>query len=233
MSLAKTTTSSSFSQSSGALFLLPVGLIVLSLLVVIFVVPGSYAQITSRYDAFQKDRERRDVLQKKLTVLQSTSPAALQLAPQTVIVMPEKNPVLPFISQLKELALAENVTITDIKSASISEFQDGIKKLEFAVTLDAAEFQPIVNVLNSLATRAPVATIDQVDMRNLETSKQAGVKLTVYWSPLPESLPAITDPFPPFSPEELASLDRVSKLTPPTFSELSPESANPRENPFN
>lgn len=232
MSLAKTS-STPFSQSTGALFLFPIVLIVVSLLVVIFVVPGTYSQIISRYETYQKERERRDILEKKLTVLQAASPTVLQLSPQTVIFMPEKNPVLPFISQLKELSLSESVTIVDIKSTVASELQDGIKKLEFSVTLNATDFQKITNVLNSLSTRAPVSTIDEVSFRGFDTNKEAVVKLSVYWSKLPETLPAITDPFPPFSSNELATLDRISKFTPPTFLELNPENPGFRENPFN
>lgn len=231
MAISKSTITGT--QSSGLLFLLPIGLIVVSLLAIIFVVPGSYAQVLDRYARYQEERERRQTLENKLTVLQTASPALLALSPQTVIVMPEKNPVLPFISQLKELSLAENVSITNIKSSSTVDFQESVKRLEFSVTLAAENFQQIVNVLNSLSTRAPLSTIDEVDLRDLQTSKEAQVKLSVYWSKLPESLPPITDPFPAFTPEETALLDQVSKFTPPTFSELNPETGAPRENPFN
>lgn len=219
---------------SSLVILFPILIIIGGLFLFIFIAPGSYAQIVTRIESYKKDKETYDTLQKKLTVLQTTSPSVLDKTTQAVGVMPEKNPVLSFISQMKNIAIEKNITISSIKSNNISDTEGENNRLELEVSMEGESYDAINELVLALATRAPIMTVDEVQMVDQETSKSARMKASLYWSNLPETLPPVTDALPAFSPDELTTLDRISTYTLPEFSTLSPGvNTAPRENPFN
>jgi hypothetical protein len=198
------------STQKALIFLIPLAIIVTIVILFIFVIPSSYSEIISRIQSYQTNQQTEEILNKKLTVLQSTSPDILNKASHSVIVLPDKNPVLALIAQIKEIAITENVAITEVKSDAVSELDGGIHKAEFKIGLEAESFLHISKVLEELAKRAPASTVD-----------------------LATALPGVEEPLDPFSSEELTLLDQISKLTPPQFETLKPVSESLRENPFN
>jgi Tfp pilus assembly protein PilO len=221
------------SSTNALMFLFPVVVLILGLFLFIFIVPQSYSQITDKLNSYKEQKTNYENLQKKLAVLQSTSPALLDQTSQAVLVMPDRNSVLSFISQMKNIAIEKNMTITDVKSGTISDTEEGTKKFEFEIQLEGDTFETITALLQELSSRAPLVSLDEATITNSETTKIAKLKISGYWAPLPHELPALTDPLPPFSPTELKTLERMSAYTLPEFTNLSPGNTAPRENPFN
>jgi len=220
-----------FSSSNTWALLFPVSVIVGGLLLLIFVAPQSYSQITDRIASYKEQKVYYDNLQKKLSVLQSTSPSILNQTGQIVTILPDKNPILSFISQMKNLAVEKNVVITDIKTDTIAD--NDVKVLEFEIGVTGDSIDSINALVKDLYHRAPVVTIDEMAISDNGEAKAGKVKMSVYWADLPTSLPALTDPLPPFSPEELKTLDQLRAYQVPDFSTLTPADTLPRDNPFN
>jgi hypothetical protein len=225
-------TESSLSTKKALIFLIPLGLLIGILVFFIFVVPTSYSQITSRIQSFKSNQEVEDVLTKKLAVLENTSPEVLEKSPQTVIVLPDKNPVLSLISQVKEIAITQNSLVSEVKTGSITEIEENLHRIEFTVGIDAPDFITIAKIVDEIGKRAPVSSVDLLEMQDQLTIKHANLQVSAYWSPLPDSLPAVTDPLSALSPDELALLNQISSFSAPQFSTLSPEADTQRENPF-
>jgi hypothetical protein len=222
----------SFLSSNGFTILFPVVVLLLGLFLLIFVAPQTYSQITNKLNAAKEQKENYENLQKKLSVLQSTSPTMLEGTSKAVIVMPEKNPVLPFISQMKNLAIEKEITINDFKSNTIGDLSE-VKKLDFEVSLEGASANEINAYLSEFTKRAPLVTLDEIAISEFNTNSTAKVKISVYWSALPTTLPALTDPLPPFSSDEIKTFDKFSAYQIPEFTTLPSSNPAPRENPFN
>src|SRR4029079_12679349 len=112
----------------------------------------SYSQITAKLNSYKEQKTNYENLQKKLAVLQSTSPALLDQTAQAVAFMPDKNPILPFLSQMKNIAIEKNVTVSDIKTNAVSDTDNGGKKLEFEIILDGAAFYHIISLVHNMQT---------------------------------------------------------------------------------
>lgn len=226
-------TNQPLSSSNTAMILFPVGIVLLGLFLFIFIAPQSYTQIVNKFNASKEQKSNYENLQKKLSVLQSMSPTTLEQTSKVVMVLPDKNPILAFISQMKNLAIEKNIVINDIKSSTTGDTDSGAKKLEFEVTLQGESLDSIGGFLNDLTTRAPIVSLDQTTISATDLAKLATVKMSVYWAALPTTLPALTDPLPPFSSDELKTLDKMSAYTVSEFANLAPGNSSPRENPFN
>jgi hypothetical protein len=232
MNLGKTG-QSQVSSSGTMLFLLPIVGIVLAILLFIFVVPKGYSQITQKISSYKESRQKEELLTKKLVVLKTVPSDVLDKTPQSIIALPDKNPSLMIISQMKEASLAGNVLVTSIKSVAGSAFDESTDKIELVFALEGDDYQSLLTTLSEFSKRAPMTTIDSTTATDTESKKTAEVHVVAYWSKLPENIPAVTDPLTSFSQEELTVLGRVTGLTAPQFNTLSPQQSVDRENPFN
>lgn len=232
MDLAKTTRPQ-VTSSGTMLFLLPIVGIVLAILLFIFVVPKGYSQITEKITSYKESRQKEELLTKKLVVLKTISLDALDKTPQTIIALPDKNPSLMIITQMKEAALTGNVIVTSIKSVAPSGFDENTQKIELVFGLEGTDYPALLSTLSEFSKRAPMTTIDVTSAHTIESKMLAEVHVLGYWSKLPENIPAVTEPLTSFSPEELTTLQRVSGLIAPQFDTLSPQQSEERENPFN
>jgi hypothetical protein len=220
------------SSSGTFVILFPVVVLILGVLLLIFVVPQSYSYVVDSLHASQEQKTQYENLQKKLSTLQSVSPVLLSQTGKAVQVLPERNPVLPFISQMKSLAIEKQLEVTDIRSNAITAV-DTVQKLELEVSLQGDSTSTINAFLIDLSNHAPLVTLDDTTITEIESVVLAKVKMSVYWSPLPNSLPSLTDPLPPFTSDELQTLQKFDAYTVSEFTTLPPADTEPRENPFN
>lgn len=220
-------------NSPGVLVLLPLVALMAVLILVIFLVPSTYARILSTVETYQQQAQTESILKNKIDVLRNTPQTTLEKGTLAVSAVPNQNPAFVFLSQLKLFAATNNVTISSIKSNDISE-SNQIDQLELVVKLESLDFNSINLVLAEIPKIAPLTTIKQVIYSGQsEDLKTAEARFVVYWSELPKSLPAITEALPAFTSEELVLLDMITSLTQPQFTELQEETNLNRENPFN
>jgi hypothetical protein len=234
MDKGKITLQQEVSNSTIVGFVVPLLGIVGILLLFVFLIPSTYTKIVSGIDSYKNEQELEAVLQNKITVLKSTPQTVLDKAPSTVIALPDKNPSLAVLSQVKILAEEKSVTISNIKTQSSTEAADGISEGKLSFRLSAPEYIQISEVLKELPSRAPLSSIYSVTMKGQsDADKVAEVSLMVYWSALPKNLPPLTEPLTAFTPEELALLDKLSALRRQDITDLQPDTSAARENPFN
>ncbi len=215
------------------LFLFPIVGIVLAILLFIFIIPKGYDQITGKIKSYKESQQKEELLTKKLTVLKTVSADVLDKTPQSIIALPDKNPSLMIISQMKDTATTGSVLVSSIKSIASSGFDENTQKIELVFGLESADYQSILTILSEFSKRAPMTTIDVTNAHSVDDKVLADVHVVAYWSKLPESIPAVTEPLTAFSGEELSILQHVTGLTAPQFNTLTPQQTDGRENPFN
>ncbi len=206
--------------------------VICALLLGVVIAPASYIQIASRITSFRSQEATQVVLAKKLAVLQNTGADVLDKSTESTIALPDKNPILGIMSQVKVLVAQEGVRITGVKSSGVSDFGDNIQKLELTISMESQSYDAITKVASELSSRAPLSTVDSLEISDSTNVKEGELTLVVYWSKLPENLPPLTQPLAAFSPDELTTLSKLSQLSAPQFSNLTPEAPTERENPF-
>lgn len=210
--------------------LVPALFLAASLLLLVFGVKAGLGRISEQRSVLSEAQKAQTTLTEKENILrdvQSLVPGHVAILAN---VLPEKNPGLIMISQLKNLATVSGVTLTTLKIGS----ENTTANIAFTdLTFDAdGEFNSLISFLDSLKTLAPLSSIASADINQLGGFASANVNLKVYFAEYPTRLPSLTEPVADLSPEENKLLETLSGLSLPTFTTLTPQEPLLRENPF-
>ncbi|MBI3443680.1 hypothetical protein HY008_03335 [Candidatus Woesebacteria bacterium] len=211
-------------------------LLTLLILIVLSIVASRvlFEKITDLRVKLDELRQEETGIQEKLSILESERSIVGPFSDRILTVFPSKNPSLIVISQLKNQASRMNLEISEIKVGSESERQNGIFAANISFVMEG-ESPIILNFLKNISKNAPITKIDKVqigisDLGNLPT---ATVLLSSFWSPLPQTIPNISQRVDQLTTEDKSILNSISNLNLPPFSELPPSaSAFSRPDPF-
>lgn len=206
--------------------------LVVSILLIIIVAKFGLGKVSSlRKEISQSSKDRATLIQKLNTL--SSLGADLQSNSQlSSYALPDKNPALATLSQLKSLATQNLVSLSKIKSGGGGE---GSTKGISTASLTFEVLGPkegVLTFLESLSGVAPITRVEKVKFS--EQGDQIGGSVTVisYYAPYPTKLPAITATINDLTNEEIKTLTSIVKLTPPQFVSLSPSSTAGKVDPF-
>ena len=146
-------------------------------------------------------------------------------------VLPEKNPALLVVTQLKKIALENNIFLEDLKISSQQVVKGEISDLK--VNFKAMGVQgEVFNFLKTTKTVSPILKLDNLDFSSASGTASADVRLLSFFARFPENLPPMADPIQKLSENDLENINSLSTLTTPSFTSLSPNGPFERENPF-
>lgn len=145
--------------------------------------------------------------------------------------VPEKNPALVMLSQLKNLALVNGLTLTTFKVASETQAA-GLGSVDVSFDIDGT-LPATLSFLKSLSTIAPISTIEKVKVNTASQVASSNITIRVYFAEYPAKLPSLTEAVNNLTEEERKLLDMLSGLTQPVFTSLTPQPASGRVTPFN
>lgn len=205
-------------------------LILVSLFMFLF--KNGYSQISRQVTQLRAEMKNEVTLEEKVTILVEVK-SALGSANEVVIALPYKNPGLWALSQLKGAAAANAVAISEIGLVDEREFGESLTKMQIELEAEAAEPGSITAFLKAVEGLAPVTSLDSAAIQEKSGSVTSEIKLSVYWSELPSTLPPIASPVKELSESERELLDKLSTLTAPEFIDIGPSAPSIRENPFN
>ena len=155
----------------------------------------------------------------------------MSYADAATIAMPDKNPSLIALSQLKTLAENNGLNLSEIKIGSKTSDKSGTFKTTILFEAEGALFQ-VLNYLVSIKSMAPLSVINRVDITQRGEVIRASVSLVVFWAPLPTKLPAISEPVRELSADETNLITELSNLEEPLFTEVLPAAPSGRIDPF-
>lgn len=171
------------------------------------------------------------VLSGKLKILQSVSAAYSSGSDASLTALPDKNPTLSVISQLKLLASSSSVMISDVKSSLPGELAD----LSYVATsfIAAGTKDSIISFTRAINTIAPISIIEKIDMSTNAGYSEANISIKTYFAPLPKTIPTVTQAVTDLTASEKSLLSEISILTPPVFGEVvQTEGGSINQNPF-
>lgn len=177
-----------------------------------------------------------NVLEKNLAVLQNVQSDVIPLTEKTVLALPDKNPVLAAISQLKSLASARGLLLENIKVGGESESGPSTtSRVEITFNIQGS-FSGVAEFLRTLGKITPLIRIEKIQMDRVGADIRANTTISAYFSEFPKLIGEIDKPISDLTSEEktiLSSLSSLNALQTEDFSgPLSPIPSS-RTDPFN
>ena len=209
----------------------PLGYLLAALLISLFGLKTGLGRLGEQSRVLSEAKKTQSILQQKESLLRQREAEVSSQIDILANVIPEKNPALTMITQLKNLALVNAVFLTSFKIGS----QNDSGAVSFVdLNFDAeGGVSSLVTFLSSLKGLAPLSAIDKAKLNQLGGTGAVNVSTRVYFAPYPQKLPSLTEAINDLTDEEKSLLDSLSSLTLPTFTTLTPQEPSIRENPFN
>ncbi len=205
----------------------------LFIVIILFFVVGKFgiSQIKNTRQQINTIKKTESVLTGKLKILQSISEVSASGADISLVALPENNPALSVISQIKFLAFTNSIVIESIKSSTPGEVVD----LSYVTTSFTAigTKDSILSFIRAIDTIAPISVVEKMDISTNAGSSEASVSMRTYFASLPKTIPTITQAITDLNASEKELLSDISLLTAPVFGEPSFASASAiNQNPF-
>lgn len=172
----------------------------------------------------------KNALTQKLSTLQNLGSNLSANSEASSVALPDKNPALIVLSQIKNLAVQNVVSVSNIKTSSSVSPNTNLSSADLSFDV-VGPFPAIFSFLSGIHKIAPITIVDRVRMNETGQTATAAVTVSSFWSALPTQIPAVDQPVNTLTSDEQTILTSVSTLVPPQFSELSPAQGG-RANPF-
>lgn len=176
-------------------------------------------------------KKNEAVLAERATTLESVSGTVTSQAKAADAAVPNLNPGLVTLSQLRSLAAKTSLTVIDFGVGSEIRDIGTLSRVEVSVTVEG-QFGNVISFISQLNTIAPIAVPGKIRITSSGGLSRGLVAVSSYFSPLPTKLPALTEPVTKLTTAETDTITKVTSLSQPAFLELTPQPGAPRPNPF-
>lgn len=176
-------------------------------------------------------QKTENTLVEKENILKEAQSGVLAYFKASGIALPNENPSLVTLVQIKNLAADFLLPLDELKISGAG-LGEGASNIGFSFKV-LGDLEQIILFLKGTIALSPITTIDKVELSGMDNITSADVKLKTFWLAYPEKLPNVTDPVKKITDNETAVIEDMAKLIPPAFSNLSPSGPFERSTPFN
>lgn len=208
-------------------------LLPLFVVIILFLFLGriGFTKITEIRSEIANAQSDQAVLTEKLELLRTISVTGVHDSNTATNALPDANPSLLVIYQLRNLAANDGLVLTGIRS-KINQ-SDGSDLNSISVSFNiAGEKTKVEPFLLKVATIAPVSLLSKIKVSEAGGIVSGDVTVQSFWSALPTQLPATIEGFQELTEADKQTLSVVDSLTQPTFMELPPAESSGKPNPF-
>ncbi len=215
---------------------LPAGVALFMIVGSVFLANFLYTRITQILAETAQQDTKNNILEGRLATLQALSEDIKEGANAVTFAIPDKNPSVLILNQLKSLAGDNNILLENISISSqpLAE-ETGLVSYTISFEAQASSTQILIDFVDGLSSVTPIINISTLEIKSgLASDVTATLGLMAYSAPFPEQLPALEEPLVGLSPEEQSVLDTIQTFTrPEVFTSGDPATqVVPRENPF-
>jgi hypothetical protein len=204
----------------------------LLIVIILFAVVGKFgiSQVLSLRSKIESAQKSEKILTQKLALFKTFSTDAVTKANAVTSALPDSNPSIATVSQLKVLAAENGVVLSGIKAAAGLASTTGLNQANISFSLEGTRDQ-IFTFLTGVTTFSPITLVNNVKVTETAASVKADVSVKSFWAAFPKTIPSVTEPITDFTAAETEILANVARLTQPTFTEMLP-STDINSNPF-
>lgn len=197
----------------------------------IFSLRFAYKEINDLRSKISQAKKDVTVLQQKIDILGEIESDSLFSSDLSLNALPETNPSLVVISQLKKLASDNGVIFSNIKTGI--EMPDKLETKKVSVDFEVGGPRELVTqFLRSIKNISPLALIEKIKISESSGLTQAQVSVEVFWASLPKNLPTLSEAIEGLTVEEKETLGSLSSLIQPVLFELPVAEDGSRIDPF-
>lgn len=207
-------------------FLPTLGIILLAVIVVKFGL-GKVSDTRSKMLVTQKNQS---VLLDKLSIIRNFNESLAGRSGAILIALPDSNPSLAVLNQIKNLGFQSGVVISSIKSGVEVKEDTGISRVDITFDIDGSRVN-ILNFVKNVPTIAPITLVYQVKINETSASARANVTLRTFWAQLPSQLPILTEAVKGLDQNEMELISQIEGLTKPQFTQV-PAAPSGKDDPF-
>lgn len=186
-------------------------------------------------DLTQAQKEQT-VLSQKLNALQNIGDIVNKV--QSISsVLPEENPSFVEISQVKRYIQDAGLTLASIQIGQEITDSQGISHTNVNFDVEGSSLTVFL-LVDKLKIAAPLTTGSNITINQKGGTSSTSFTTSVYWSPFPEKIPALTEPVSELTSEEKDILSRISLFDMPLAITPQPTATEgatlnvPKTNPF-
>jgi Tfp pilus assembly protein PilO len=205
----------------------------LLIVVVLFVIVGQFgfgkiSDIRSQIENIKSDQK---ILTQKLDILRNIESTGEQSSNLVVTALPDSNPSLLVISQIKILAGKNGLTVSGLKAGSPAVGTGSLSSVNISFNVMGLRDQ-IESFIKEIGSIAPITVVDKIKITESAPGASLGtISLKSFWAPFPTKVPAVGQAITDFTPQEQQILQNLKSLTQPIFSQV-PASSGGKSNPF-
>lgn len=200
---------------------------------ILFVLIGNFGISKVRDQRTQIDQAtlEQNILLQKLNILRNISSTLGDAPNLATAALPSNNPALLGISQFKNLASTNGISLANIRAGTQITDSSGLLRVD--ISFDAlGTREQITSFLKAISSSAPLSVVDTIKLNENSGASMATVTVKSFWSPLPSKLPAVTAALNDLTPDEKGVLTAISTLTQPMFLALPPAAGGGKTDPF-
>lgn len=205
----------------------------LVVIIILFVTIGQFgfgkiSDIRSQIETAKSDQK---ILTQKLDILRKIESTGEQSSNLVVAALPESNPSLLVVSQIKLLAGKNGLTVGSLKASSPAVGATGLSSVNISFNIAGSRPQ-IESFIKGVSTFAPITVVDRIKINeSAPGSSLAAITLKSFWAPFPTKVPAVSQAISDFTPAEQQTLQDLRSLTQPMFSQV-PAGQGGKSDPF-
>lgn len=200
---------------------------VLSILVGVF----GLSKISEGRSSLAKVQKDQVFLTQKLDILRTVASYATESTDGVLGALPNSNPSIAVISQIKSLAQENSVLISGIKSGPEILEKSGLSRVDVTFDISAPREKSVV-FLRAIETVAPIMIVDKIRLREESDLEKSTIIVKAFWSPLPSKLPSITTQINDLTAAEKQVTVEIGNLRKPNLVQVTPSQEVGRADPF-
>lgn len=228
----KKTTASKIVPPNIKVLFLPVLFIAILLVLSVFAVRTGIDKINQQRRELKVTQKAENTLMEKESELRSSASKNPSLVTPATMALPDSNPALMVISNMKTLSASKNVIIEDLR-VSGGGSSDKSETSRLGITFSVSgEFVEALSFMKETKNYLPIIRTQRLtikvngDIANIDAIASSSS------SAYPDKLPLMTEPIDKITYEEYEILNELVQKQPPVFFELNPTGPVSRPNPF-
>lgn len=205
----------------------------LVVVIILFTIVGQFGfgKIRDIRNQIETAKSDQKILTQKLDILRKIEDTGEQSSNLVVVALPDSNPSLLVVSQIKLLAGKNGLTIGGLKASSPAAGTTGLSSVNISFTLTGSRPQ-IESFIKGVSSFAPITIVDRIKINESGPGiSMGGITLKSFWAAFPTKVPAVSQALADFTPAEQQTLQDLRSLTLPIFSQV-PAGQGGKSDPF-
>lgn len=205
--------------------------LIVSLILIFIVGQFGFSKISDVRAQVSSATRDQNVLNQKLSLLQTLAPSLSGSSNAATSALPDKNTSLAVISQVRGLGTANGVVISGIKGGAEAKDNTGLSRVDIAFEAGGT-YPALITFLTSIEKVAPITLVSKIKLSEIGGAAKANVTVSSFWSAFPTKLPATTDQITDLTSDEKNTINKVGSLIQPQFQEIPPAGSGGKADPF-